>query len=90
MLKLETTSKFRKDYKLMKRRGYNMSLLQEVIDTLANGNPLEEKYRDHLLLGNYIGFHECHIQPDWLFIYKIDNNKLVLVASRTGTHSDLF
>lgn len=90
MLKLETTSKFRKDYKLMKKRGYNMSLLQAVIDTLVNENALDEKYRDHLLLGNYIGFHECHIQPDWLFIYKIDNNRLVLVASRTGTHSDLF
>ncbi len=90
MLKLETTSKFRKDYKLMKKRGCNMSLLQEVIETLLEEKPLAEKYRDHLLLGNYTGFHECHIQPDWLFVYKIDNNRLVLVASRTGTHSDLF
>lgn len=90
MLTLETTSRFRKDYKLAKRRGYDMSLLEKVINLLLEEKPLGESYRDHPLIGNYLGFRECHIQSDWLFIYKIDRGRLVLVASRTGTHSDLF
>lgn len=90
MLTLETTSNFRRDYKRIKRRGYYLTLLQGVIDTLLNEQVLAPKFRDHSLSGDYIGFRECHIEPDWLFVYKIDNQKLVLVASRTGTHSDLF
>lgn len=90
MLTLETTSSFRRDYKRIKKRGYNLTLLQDVIDTLLNEQVLAPKFRDHSLSGDYIGFRECHIEPDWLFVYKIDNQKLVLVASRTGTHSDLF
>lgn len=90
MLTLEATSKFRKEYKLAKKRGLDMNLLETVIDTLLEEKPLDEKYRDHALSGNYSGFRECHIQPDWLFIYKIDGERLVLVAARTGSHSDLF
>jgi mRNA interferase YafQ len=90
MLTLKTTTQFRKDYKLMKKRGYNMGLLQEVLQTLLEEKPLSEKHRDHALVGNYTGFRECHILPDWLLIYQIDGETLLLVASRTGTHSDLF
>lgn len=90
MLELKTTTKFRKDYKLAKKRGLNLSLLQEVIDKLLAGEVLDEKYRDHALFGKYIGFRECHIQPDWLLIYAIDHDQLLLTATRTGTHSDLF
>ena len=90
MLTLQTTSKFRKDYKLAKKRGLKLELLEIVIDILLQEKVLDEKYRDHALTGNYIGFRECHIQPDWLLIYAVDKNKLVLIASRTGTHSDLF
>ena len=90
MLELVTTSKFRKDYKRVKKRGYNISLLEEVISSLLNQEQLEEKFRDHELVGNYSGFRKCHILPDWLLIYSVDNDKLILTASRTGTHSDLF
>lgn len=90
MLKLVTTSKFRKDYKLVKKRGYPIKILEEVLDKLLAGEPLDEKFRDHALVGNYIGFRECHIQPDWLLIYSTENDKLILTASRTGTHADLF
>ena len=90
MLTLHTTSQFRKDYKLAKKRGYNLSLLKEVLNTLLEGKTLDAKYHDHALTGNYLGFRECHILPDWLLIYAIDNGTLILTASRTGTHSDLF
>ena len=74
----------------MKKQGKDMSLLKSVIDDLISENVLDEKYQDHPLVGNYIGFRECHIQPDWLLIYATDNNQLILTASRTGSHSDLF
>lgn len=67
-----------------------MSLLADVIDTLAEGKPLPEKNRDHQLTGNYNRFRECHITPDWLLIYRIDGDKLILVLAATGSHSDLF
>ena len=84
------TSMFKKDLKLAKRRGYDLSLLSNVVDTLAMGQPLAEKYKDHSLLGNYKGCRECHITPDWILIYEIANNELILYLTRTGTHSDLF
>ena len=90
MLTLKTTSKFRKDYKRMKSQGRNMALVQEVIDTLLEEKPLDAKHRDHPLSGNYIGFRECHVLSDWLLIYAINHDQLLLTASRTGTHSDLF
>ena len=89
MLTLVTTSQFRKDYKRIKKRGYDLSRLEWVIDTLLEEKPLDKQFRDHPLTGNYAGFRECHIQPDWLFIYAVQNDTLILTASRTGTHSDL-
>ena len=87
---IRTTTQFKKDFKLAKRRNRNMNLLKEIIDKLANGEPLEEKYRDHALTGNWAGHRECHIQPDWLLVYCVENDVLVLTLSRTGSHSDLF
>ena len=90
MLTLKTTAKFRKDYKLAKKRGFNLLLLEKLIDTLLQEQPLDMKFCDHELSGQYKGFRECHIQPDWLLIYRIEHKQAVLVASRTGTHTDLF
>jgi mRNA interferase YafQ len=90
MLTFETTRQFRRDIKRLEKRKYDLSLMEQVIQTLLEEKPLDTKYRDHALTGNYAGHRECHIQPDWLFIYRIDRGKLVLVATRTGTHSDLF
>lgn len=90
MLKLNTTTKFRKDYKRMKKRGMNMKLLEDVIAMLLAENILPEKYKNHELIGNYAGFYECHVMPDWLLVYAIDNDTVTLTASRTGSHSDLF
>jgi len=87
---IEMTSRFKRDYKLLKKRGYDMSLLKEVIDFLADGIPLPARYVDHNLSGNYNGYRECHIQPDWLLIYRIEKDLLVLGLTRTGSHSDLF
>lgn len=84
------TSMFKKDLKLAKKRGYDLSLLNNVVDTLAMGQPLAEKYKDHNLVGNYKGCRECHITPDWLLIYEISENEIILYLTRTGTHSDLF
>lgn len=84
------TSMFKKDLRSAKKRGYNLSLLNDVVDTLAMGQTLAEKYKDHSLIGNYKGCRECHITPDWLLIYEISDNELILYLTRTGTHSDLF
>ena len=84
------TSMFKKDLKLAKKRGYDLYLLNKVVDTLAMGKPLAEKYKDHNLVGNFTGCRECHITPDWLLIYEISNSELILYLTRTGTHSDLF
>ncbi len=90
MLKIQYHSKFKKDYKKIIKRGYSQEDFKTVLNILVSGNPLPEKYRDHTLSGNYIGFRECHINPDWLLIYKVDNDILTLTLIRTGTHSDLF
>ena len=91
MLKLRFTNSFKKDYKLMGKRGYDLSLLDAVVETLMKGEPLEPKYKDHILLGKrYKGLHECHIQPDWLLVYRIIDDSLFLELCYTGTHSDLF
>ena len=84
------TGRFKQDLKTAKKRGYNLALLGEVVDTLAEGNTFASKYRDHSLVGNYIGCRECHITPDWLLIYEISEGELILYLTRTGTHSDLF
>lgn len=87
---LRVTNRFKKDLKTAIKRGYNIALLDTVVNTLQSGDPLEEKYRDHPLSGNWEGFRECHITPDWLLVYEIDEGVLVLALNRTGTHSDLF
>ena len=83
------TSRFKKDYKLAMKRGLSIELLDNIIRTLAAGKPLPEQNRDHPLSGNWRGHRECHIQPDWLLIYKIDRGALVLALARTGSHADL-
>jgi len=87
---VKPTNRFRKDYKLMEKRNLDMSLLDKIIAKLAQGIPLPVNNRDHELTGNYAGHRKCHIQPDWLLIYRILNDVLVLTLTRTGTHSDLF
>lgn len=89
-LTIKTTKRFDKDLKKLKKRKYDLILLAQVINKLSDSEILSEKYRDHYLAGDYKGFKECHIQPDWLLIYKIEKNILVLTLSRMGTHSDLF
>lgn len=86
---LAVTAQFRKDYKLAKKRGLKMEALAEIVTLLAKGEALPEKNRDHSLSGNWIGHRECHVLPDWLLIYRIEENVLVLTLTRTGTHSDL-
>lgn len=90
MLDIRYSAKFKKDYKTITRRGYNPKLLKDVLNILCSGQPLPPKYRDHNLSGCYEGHRECHITPDWLLIYKTDQNILTLTLTRTGTHSDLF
>ena len=87
---VKPTTKFRKDYKLMEKRNLDMSLLDDVIVKLAQGIPLPVSNRDHALIGNYAGHRGCHIQPDWILIYRIEDNVLVLSLTRTGSHSDLY
>ncbi|MGD9155351.1 MAG: type II toxin-antitoxin system YafQ family toxin [Bacillota bacterium] len=90
MLKIRYSTKFKKDYKAVVKRGYDVRLMTEVIQTLAMKQPLPAKNQDHPLTGNYEGHQECHITPDWLLIYKIEDDILTLTLTRTGTHSDLF
>lgn len=87
---IKPTTKFQKDLKKAQKRGYDISLLTDIIKKLANGETLPEKNRDHSLIGDYAGCRECHITPDWLLIYEIDNGELILYLTRTGSHSDLF
>lgn len=84
------TTQFKKDYKLAKRGGLNVQLMQEIVRKLALGETLDSCYKDHALTGKWASYRECHIQPDWLLVYHINQNVLVLTLSRTGTHSDLF
>ena len=86
---VKTTTQFKKDYKLAIKRGLNIALLEEVVAALAMGKSLPEKNKDHALTGNGVGHRECHIQPDWLLVYRIEDNILVLTLSRTGTHDDI-
>ena len=88
MLKLNTSTKFKKDYKLCLKQNRDMSLLQVAVDTLRIPEPLPPKNRDHKLSGEYSDCRECHLLPDWLLIYRVDGDELYLV--RTGSHADLF
>lgn len=87
---IERTPQFKKDYKLAEKQGLDLNKLKEVITLLANGEPLPPKNKDHQLKGNYKGHRECHIEPDWLLIYKVQDDMLILTLVRTGSHSKLF
>ena len=84
MLTIKFQAAFRRDYKRIVRRGYDVRLLENVVQLLAEEKPLPEKNRDHALSGDYIGCRECHITPDWLLIYQIYEEELYLLLSRTG------
>ena len=90
MMKFETTAQYRRDIKRMQKQKLDLSLLDDVVYTLLDGKPLAPKHEDHALTGIYAGHRECHIKPDWLLIYAIDKGKLILTATRTGSHSELF
>ena len=90
MLKVVQSNQFRKDLKLAKKRGLDLNLLKEVVDKLCAGEQLPPKNRNHKLSHEYKEFMECHIEPNWLLIYKIQDDNLLLYLFRTGTHSDLF
>lgn len=90
MLEVVLSNQFKKDLRSAKKRGCRIEKLTAVIDLLAEQKPLPEKHRDHGLTGEYRGFRECHIEPDWLLVYRVESNALALFLFRTGTHSDLF
>ena len=90
MLTIKYQTAFKKDFKRIQKRGYDLSLLEDVIAKLAEQQKLEPARNDHALSGNWKGFRECHITPDWLLIYQVRENELVLVLTRTGTHAELF
>ena len=90
MLDVYFSGKFRRDYKRIQKQGKDVNLLLSVVDTLAAEKPLERKYRDHAMSGDFIGHRECHIEPDWLLIYKVEQDALLLTLTRTGSHSELF
>ena len=90
MLTIKYQTAFKKDYKRIKKRGYDTRLLKTVIDMLAEGKTLPAEYKDHGLSGDYKGCRECHISPDWLLVYEVIEKELLLYLTRTGTHSDIF
>lgn len=90
MMRINRTARFKKEYRLMMKRGCDPKLFEYVVEELANGRPLARKYNNHALSGSFAGFRECHIQPDWLLIYIVENDILTLTLTRTGTHADLF
>lgn len=90
MLTIKRTAQFKRDFKRIVKQGVNIQPLLEVIEKLSLEEPLDEKFCDHALTGEWLGFRECHIKPDWLLIYLVDKGNLILTLSRTGSHSDLF
>ena len=90
MYKIVYTNRMKKDAKLMKKRGKDMNKLVNILSLLASGNPLPAQYKDHVLTGNLQDFWECHIEPDWLLLYQIYKDTLILSATATGSHADLF
>ncbi len=90
MYRVKFTTTYKKSYKLMKKRGLDLSALDEVVDLLRRGIRLDERYRDHGLTGNFAGFRECHIKPDWLLVYLVEDDVLTLTLVDTGSHSDIF
>ena len=89
-LDIIASNRFRKDVKLARKRGLKLDALEKIVDMLAEQLPLAAKYRDHALTGEYANFRECHIEPDWLLVYRQDFDSLKLFLFRTGSHSDLF
>ncbi len=87
---VKPTARFQRDLKRIQKRGYDISLLTDIIKKLVNGEQLPEKNRDHSLSGDYVNCRECHITPNWLLVYEIDKGEIILYLTRTGTHSDLF
>ena len=90
MYEVRFTTAYKKSYELMKKRGLDLSLLDEVVDTLSQGKTLEENYRDHGLSGKFHLFRDCHVKPDWLLVYLIENEILTLTLVDTGSHADIF
>jgi len=90
MYKIVYTNRMKRDAKLMKRRGKDMNKLASVLSMLSSGSPLPEQFHDHQLAGNLRDFRECHIEPDWLLMYQVYQDILILSATATGTHADLF
>ena len=90
MRKIVFTARMKRDARRMQKRGKDLDRLADVLDRLARCLPLEEKHRDHALGGGFADFRECHIEPDWLLLYRIDDDVLILTATATGTHADLF
>lgn len=90
MYEVKFTAAFKKSYKLMKKRGFDTDALDAVVDLLRQGQQLDRKHHDHELTGSFAGFRECHVKPDWLLIYLLENSILTLTLVDTGTHSDLF
>ena len=90
MYNIRMSTAFKKDLKLAKKRGLDITELNVVVKMIAEGCTLDSKYKDHALSGNWAGYRECHIEPDWLLVYQIDGKELILYLVRTGTHSDLF
>lgn len=88
--RIEFTAQYKKGYKRAHRRGLDMSILDTAVEKLACGETLPTSYRDHPLKGKYTGYRECHLRPDWLLVYKIIDDRLILVLADTGTHADLF
>lgn len=90
MLTIKRTARFKKEFKNAVRRGCDVEVLEYVVRELAYERKLDEKYRDHALTGDFIGFRECHLTPDWLLVYQVEKGQLVLTLSRTSSHSDIF
>lgn len=90
MYEVKFTNTYKKSYKLMKKRGLDISLLDKVVDMLCQGKKLDDRYRDHGLSGQFQGFRECYIKPDWLLVYLIEDDVLTLTLVDTGTHADIF
>ena len=90
MREVVLSNRFKRDLKRAVRRGCDITLLEKTVNLLAEGQSLPESCRDHSLTGKWKGYRECHIEPDWLLIYKAVENELILLLMRTGTHADLF
>jgi len=87
---ISKTVRFKKDFKLIVKRNYNLTKFETLLNLLISGEELPTKYKEHLLINNFKGHFDCHIEPDWLLIFKRDDNERLITLVRTGTHSDIF